>query len=55
MTSKTFDCVDMKRKGQERIYQALKDKSVEEQTEYWRQRSADMRKWLRFPGRDSNH
>jgi esterase/lipase superfamily enzyme len=45
MKTKTFDCVKMKRKGAEKIYRDLKDKTVSEQVEYWRQRSEDMRRW----------
>lgn len=35
-TKKKFDCVEMKHKAGERIYQDLKGKTVEEQVEYWR-------------------
>ena len=31
-----FDCVEMKRKGAEKIYEALKNLSPEEEDAYWR-------------------
>ena len=46
MKTKTFDCVAMKRRGAERIYRELKDKSVEEQVEFWRSRSMALQAWL---------
>jgi hypothetical protein len=45
MRKKTFDCVEMKRQGQERLYELLKDMSVEEQIEFWKQRTAEMLEW----------
>lgn len=44
MKTKTFDCVEMKRKAARRIYEELKDKSVEEQIEYWRRGTEEMKK-----------
>lgn len=35
MKTKSFDCVEMKRKAGERIYQQLHGKSVKEQIEFW--------------------
>ena len=32
---KTFDCVEMKRKAQERIYEETKDLSLDEEIEYF--------------------
>ena len=42
MKSKTFDCVEMKRKGALRIYEETKDLSFEEEVEYWRRKSEEM-------------
>ena len=39
MKAKTFDCVDMKRKAAERIYEETKDLSLEERQAYWREKS----------------
>jgi hypothetical protein len=39
MKTKTFDCVEMKRKGALRVHESLKGMTVEQQIEYWRQRS----------------
>ena len=44
MKQKTFDCVEMKRKAARRIYEELKDKTVEEQIEYWRKGTEEMKK-----------
>ena len=41
MKIKTFDCVEMKRQGSLRIHERLKHMTVEEQIEYWRQRSEE--------------
>ncbi len=35
MKIKAFDCVEMKHKAGEQIYQKLKGKSVKEQIEFW--------------------
>lgn len=43
---KSFDCVEMKRKGARKIFEALRGKSREEQIAYWRERNAEMRQWL---------
>lgn len=39
MKTKAFDCVEMKRQGQRRLHERLKDLTVEERIEYWRKRS----------------
>ena len=39
-----FDCVEMKRKGAARIYEALKDLSPEEVDAYWQERNAEFEK-----------
>jgi len=44
MKTKMFDCVEMKRKAARRIYEELKDKTVEEQIEYWRKGTEEMKK-----------
>jgi len=41
MKTKTFDCVEMKRQGSLRIHERLKHMTVEQQIEYWRQRSEE--------------
>lgn len=35
---KTFDCVEMKRKAQERIFEEIKDLTPEEELRYWQER-----------------
>lgn len=47
MKTKTFDCVEMKRRGAEYIYDIVKDMTREQEIEYWRKQSEDCRKeWL---------
>jgi hypothetical protein len=41
MKAKTFDCIEMKRRGALRIHDQLKNMTVEQQIEYWRQRSEE--------------
>lgn len=41
---KDFDCVEMKRRGAQRVYETIKDMTREEEIEYWRRRTAEMRK-----------
>lgn len=42
---KTFDCVEMKRRGAARIHRETKGMSLEQQIEYWRQRTEQFQKW----------
>ena len=44
MKNKAFDCVEMKRKGAEVVYQKVSALSPEQQLEYWRQGSATLKK-----------
>lgn len=41
MKTKTFDCVEMKRRGALRLHERLKDMTVEQQIEYWRRRNKE--------------
>lgn len=41
--TKTFDCVEMKRLGSQRIYEKIKDMTFEQKVAYWRQRSRQFR------------
>ena len=43
MKTKTFDAVDMKRRGAERIYDETKGMTIEQELEYWRQRDEELR------------
>ena len=43
MKNKSFDCVEMKRKGAEAVYQKVASLSVEQQLEYWRKGSSSLR------------
>ena len=44
MKTKTFDCVRMKREGAERVLRQLAGKTVQEQLEYWRQGTEELKK-----------
>jgi hypothetical protein len=46
-SEKNFDCVEMKRTGAMRVYEATKDMSPEEEMAYWRDQDEEMRR--RFP------
>jgi hypothetical protein len=39
MKTKTFDCVEMKRRGAQRIHETIKDMTFEQKVAYWRNRS----------------
>jgi hypothetical protein len=39
MKTKTFDCVEMKRKAALRIYEETKDLSLEDREAYWRRKN----------------
>jgi hypothetical protein len=41
MTTKTFDCVEMKRRGAEALRQRLAGMTLEQEIEFWRQRSEE--------------
>jgi len=45
MKNKTFDCVEMKKKGGELIYIKTKDMTFDEKVEYWKQRSNEFKQW----------
>ena len=44
MTTKTFDCVQMKRRGAELVRQRLAGMTRQQQLEYWRQQTALLRR-----------
>ena len=43
MKTKTFDCVEMKRRAALRIYERTRDLDIDQKTEYWRTRSEKFR------------
>jgi hypothetical protein len=43
MKTKTFDCVEMKRRAAARIYEQIGDLTLEQKIEYWRRRSEEFR------------
>ena len=43
MKTKTFDCVEMKRRGSQRIHEAIRDMTFEQKVAYWRDRSQRFR------------
>ena len=40
---KKFDCVELQREGGRRVAEHLKDMTVEQQAEYWRERTEQLR------------
>lgn len=44
MKTKAFDCVEMKRRGAESLRQRLTGMTLEQEIEYWRQRSEDFQR-----------
>ena len=47
MKSKSFDCVEMKRKGAEAVRQKIASLSMEQQLEYWRKGSASLQRKMK--------
>ena len=43
-TKKTFDCVEMKRRGAERIYNQVANMTLKEQLTFWQERTELLRK-----------
>jgi len=56
MKTKTFDCVEMKRRGAEWVQKRLASMTPEQELEYWRQQTEELRREqqriLRSPGKD---
>ena len=44
MKTKTFDCVEMKRKGAERVMKRTEGMTLEEELKYWQEGTANLRK-----------
>jgi hypothetical protein len=44
MKAKSFDCVAMKRRGAESVRKQLEGKSFEQQLEYWRKGTEDLKR-----------
>ncbi len=52
--TKTFDCVEMKRRGALRIHEVTKGMTPQQKIDYWRDRSEQFRQQLdRSPAGDS--
>jgi len=47
MKTKTFDCVEMKRRGAELVRRQLKGKTFDEQLEYWQKGTGRLKKLQR--------
>lgn len=41
---KTFDCVEMKRRGTERVHNQIANMTIEEQLAFWQERTELLRK-----------
>ena len=44
MKKKTFDCVEMKRRGADRVRKRLEGKTLKEQLEYWQKGTRELRR-----------
>ena len=44
MRTKTFDCVQMKRRGAELVRKQLEGKTFEQQLKYWQKGTSELRK-----------
>ncbi len=44
MKTKSFDCVEMKRKSQEKIYNEIKNLNKAEELEYWQKGTLKLKK-----------
>ena len=44
MKAKRFDCVAMKRRGAQIIYERTKEMTLEEEVEFWQARTSELRK-----------
>jgi len=53
MKNKSFDCVEMKRKGAEAVYRNVASLSKEEQLEYWRQGSTSLKAQKQSAGKQN--
>ncbi len=42
--NKSFDCIEMKRRGALKVHERLASMSIEEQVAYWRRRSDELRR-----------
>jgi len=51
MKTKTFDCVEMKRRGAELVSRQLERKSTEQQLEYWQKSTDELRKLQKQAGK----
>jgi hypothetical protein len=47
MKTKKFDCVDMMHRGAELVRQRVEGMTIEQEAEYWRQRTKELRKLQR--------
>jgi len=47
MKTKTFDCIEMKRQGARAVYEAVKGMSIDEELEYWRGKTEELRNRLK--------
>ena len=54
MKTNTFDCVEMKRRGSQRIYEATKDMTFEQEVAYWREQSRQFREEQEGPSKEPN-
>ena len=47
MNKRDFDCVEMKRRGSRRVYEAIRGMTVKQEVAFWHQRTAEFRREIR--------
>jgi hypothetical protein len=56
MKTKAFDCVEMKRLGQQRLRERLSGMNTQQRNEWWKQRSQEfLRKQQRIAAEQGSH
>ena len=55
MKPKTFDCVEMKRKGAARLQQKMEGMTLEQKLAFWHKCTEDLRRRQRTTGKDELH
>ncbi len=53
MKTKTFDCIEMKRRGAARIFEATRGMSIEQEVAYWHRRTEALREGKKRIQRES--
>jgi hypothetical protein len=47
MKTKTFDCIEMKRRGSREVYSRIKNMTPKQELEYWRKRTVHLQRRIK--------